>query len=94
MDVKSRDLKVEEAILEIIGASNSDDIRDFTEGDNRKVIISTAEAMIKRLETTKEGEVDSITQATSDFKEGVQATKSHITGEDVIKRMRAEGKKI
>ena len=43
----------------------------------------------------KQGEVkDAITKDAADFKEGVQKTKSYVTCEDVIEKMRKEGKKI
>jgi hypothetical protein len=87
---------------EAIGAMKSpEEISSFIDGDTRKTVINAAEERRKALTpTSKQGEVKGpITQDAADFKDGVQKTKEadkpkHITGMDVIKKMRAEGKKI
>lgn len=45
-------------------------------------------------EKTKKGKVDKLTKDVADFKEGIQKTKSYVTCEDVLKKMRSEGKEI
>ncbi|MEW6115654.1 MAG: hypothetical protein AB1553_01980 [Nitrospirota bacterium] len=88
---KSKEMKGEEALAEIKNMKNPDFIRAFIEGDTRKTVTDAAEAAIKRLTQPKDGEVDKITEETADFKDGIQATKSYVTCEDVIKKMREEG---
>jgi hypothetical protein len=104
----STTMTAQEAI-EAIGAMKSqEEISSFIEGEDRKTVINAAEERRKALPpSSKGGEVKGpITQDAADFKEGVQRTKSTdvgagpvparscVTGEDVIKKMRAEGKKI
>lgn len=75
----------------------SGEISAFIEGDNRKTVINAADERRKALPPSqpKEGEVKGpITKDADDFKGGIQKTKSHVTCEDVLKKMRAEGKKI
>lgn len=83
--------------------TNVNDITIFIAGDERKTVIDAADKKIAELRGLKQGEqTDSITQTSSDFKEGIQATKdseplnprTYITCEDVLKRLRAEGVKI
>jgi hypothetical protein len=45
-------------------------------------------------EKTKQGKTGKITKDASDFKTGIQKTKSYVTCEDVLEKMRSQGKEI
>ena len=117
----SNDYRAEDAISRIGTMKNIEEIKNFIEGEERKTVVSAAEARIKELSdaSQKQGEQkEPITQRTDDFKEGIQRTKSgigdqglgvseetnpqppvaiprsYVTCEDVIKKMREQGKKI
>jgi DNA gyrase/topoisomerase IV subunit A len=82
----------EKKVLEIIKNEALDLKSKF--GDERKTVLDAATASIKALQCLKQGEVVNVTETKQDFKEGVQATKSYVTGEDVIKDLRDKGVKI
>jgi hypothetical protein len=76
-----------------------DYVEAFISGDDRKTIIEVAEKRKSDLrflgEKPKEGETKGpITQPVDSFKTGVQATKSSISGEDIVAILRAKGHKI
>jgi hypothetical protein len=101
MEIKSTDLKADEAIQMVGALLTADEVSDFIGGEKRKTVIDAAEERLKALvilpgaassAPTKQGEqAGPITQSTSDFKAGVQRTKSYVTCEDVLERMRSEG---
>jgi hypothetical protein len=93
----STTMKAEEAIALLQGFQTEAEILAFIAGEDRKTVINAAEDRRKALPPSKPkaGEVKGpITQDTSDFKEGVQKTKSYVTCEDVVDKMRKAGKKI
>jgi hypothetical protein len=104
----STTMTAQEAIEEISKMKNPEEISAFIENEDRKTVINAADERRKALTpSSKDGEVKGpITRDTQDFKDGVQKTKdadpksrvpssrSYVTCDDVIKKMRAEGKKI
>jgi hypothetical protein len=97
MDKTATTMKAEEAIARIGTFATKEAIEAFMVDEDRKTIIAAATDKLASLQSgkPKAGEQKGpITKDAADFKEGVQKTKSYITGEDVIEKMRKEGKKI
>jgi len=93
--MKSNDMNVKDAQIKIAEMISAEEINAFIAGDERKTVLDAAAAKIKELAGLKQGEqAGPITKDTHDFKDGVQKTKSFVTCEDVIDKMRKEGKKI
>lgn len=93
---KSTDINAKDAAIKVIEMESVDDILAYIEGDERKVVLGAADKWLRELghEGLKQGETGAITQEAGDFKEGVQATKDYVTGEDVLRKLRAKGTKI
>lgn len=103
--MKSIEMNVIKAMAKIKGMDSIDEINVFIDGDERKTVIDTASRRIFEIKGLKQGELSgTITQMTSDFKEGFQGTKSetsdikpqtsdksYITGEDVVRGLREKG---
>ncbi|OGO13273.1 MAG: hypothetical protein A2Y53_00885 [Chloroflexi bacterium RBG_16_47_49] len=91
----SKDLNIKDAQIKIAEMTSAEEINAFIVGDERKTVLDAAETKIKELKGLKQGEqADAITKDSHDFKEGIQKTKSFVTCEDVIEKMRKEGRKI
>ena len=92
---KSTDFNTKDGPEFISVMKDEAEILAFIEGDERKTVIDAANKKIAELRGPKQGEqTGPITQKTAEFKGGVEGTKSFVTCEDVLKKMRAQGKEI
>jgi hypothetical protein len=90
----SNDYSAEEAIRRIEKMEIEKELLTFTAGEERKTVVAAAETRLAELRPKQGEQKGPITQETSDFKEGIQGAKNYVTCEDVIKKMREQGKKI
>ena len=106
----SKDLSDEEAFNALVALETEKEIRAFTKGEERDLIMDAAVARINELsvqgtgvrgqgvEKQKQGEQSGpITKSTGDFKvgiEGTKALKTHVTIDDVLAAKRKEGREI
>lgn len=97
---KSSAMKVEDAAIKIAAMESVGEITVFVEGDERKTVKSAAGERIAELEEAaraekpKAGETKTLTNKTPDFKGPEVQAKKHVTGEDVIRKLRAGGTAI
>jgi hypothetical protein len=100
MEGKSKDVSIREAQERLPQMETAEEVLSFIEGEERKTVLRPADARLKELGheglklPSKQGETDAVTEEAADFREGVQKEKAHVTCEDVLRKMRAEGKKI
>lgn len=102
--MKSTDFNTKDAPDKIREMTTEEEILAFIEGDERKTVTDAANKKILELRGHKQGEqTGPITKDAADFKEGIQKTKAisdepsarnYVTCEDVLKKMRDQGKEI
>ena len=93
--MKSVDFNTKIASEKIAEITTEEKILAFIEGDDRKTVADAALKKLNELNGPKQGEqTGPITKDADDFKKGIQKTKSFVTCEDVLEKMRAKGRDI
>jgi len=97
MPERSVDMKADDAKIAILELDTPDEVLAFIDGEDRKTVLKIADERLKELghDGLKDGQDTKITDDSKDFKgPGVEGKKDYVSGEDVLRQLRAKGVKI